>query len=399
MISVRRINKIDLIKKGKVTILFSLVLLSFFIITSCGSNNSFLSPSANYDPYLIDYINIHNNSFEVKTTDPVDLKFTYFNTYDNKERYIGYTTDSKTGIKTYTVPISSAGILYSMEIIVYSEVAYKDTLVYFYSQAVDDEFLRIDFVDVAQGDGALIRTPEGHAIAVDGGYGTFSPSWAPNHDWNGAGEPLMLNYVQSVGVDHFSYMIETHRHSDHWGGLADIINDGIGYDYYLSPLYALGYYRGDYLDLDSAVSFQILNIGYPPNDAGSGTNNTSIVLKVTYGSTEYILTGDAEREVEFFLVNSGYNLSANVLKVGHHGSNTSSTNVFLGSVLNQFAKIATISFGTDNPYDHPRNLVRFKNYQTFGTNIPSLSYAGSNYHFDVGTIKTFSDGNVIIVKY
>ncbi len=378
---------------------FLLLILLLLSLSSCGSNNHIISPLENYDPYLIEYIKINDNSLELKASDPVDLQFYYFNTENNSERYKGYSTDQKSILKNYSVPVSDTDLLYQMNIIVFSDNAYKDTLVFFYSQDLDEEFLKIDFVDVAQGDGALIRTPEGHSIAVDGGYGTYSPSWAPNQDWHGAGQPLMLDYVREVGIDHFSFLIETHRHSDHWGGLADIINAGIRYDYYLSPQYALGYQRGDYLDLDSDVSFQVLNIGYPPDAIDSGVNNTSIVLRVVYGSTEYILTGDGEREVENFLVNSGYNLSANVLKAGHHGSQTSSTTLFLGRVLNQFARIVILSFGTDNPYGHPHNPSRFKYYQTFGTNLPSSSYAGSNYHFDIGSIKTYSDGNVIIVKY
>jgi len=200
-------------------------------------------------------------------------------------------------------------------------------------------------------------------------------------------------------VQHFSFLVETHRHSDHWGGLQDIIDAGIEYDYYLSPQYTMGYQRGDFLDLDSEVSLQILNIGYPPEAIGTGVNNTSIVLKIIYGSTEYLLTGDAEREVELFLVNSGYNLSSNVLKAGHHGSRTSSSSVFLAAVLNQFARVVTLSFGTDNPYGHPHSPSRFNSYETFGTNRPASSYAGSNFHFDIGTIKTYSDGNVVIIKY
>lgn len=386
-------------KKFPIYLITSSLIIFLLIMVSCGSNKTLLSPYENYDPDLIASITITDNSFEVISTEPVDLKFTYFNIDEPQERYKGYSTDTKTELKNFSVPISTAEVLYEMSLTVLSQESYKDTLVFFYGQIVDEDFLRIDFVDVAQGDGNLIVTPEGHAIAVDGGYGTYSPGWAPNQDWHGAGQPLMLNHVQEQGVDHFLYLIETHRHSDHWGGLADIMNAGISYTHYLSPQYALGYVRGDYLAIDSEVTFQILNIGYPPDAIGTGVNNTSIVLKVTYGSTEYILTGDAEREVESFLINSDYNLSANVLKAGHHGSRTSSTTMFLSSVLNQFARVVTISYGADNPYGHPHNPSRFSNYQTFGTNRVDSGYAGSNFHFDVGTIKTYSDGNVIIIKY
>jgi len=385
--------------RHQVPLIALLLLFTVILLTSCGDGKNLFVPGENYDPYLIEYITIYDNTFEIKALEPVDLEFRYHNVDENEERYKGYSGNDKSALRTFSVPVSGDNILYRMDITVYSETAYKDTLFFFYGKAVDNAFLKVDFVDVAQGDGTLIRTPEGQSIAVDGGYGTYSPGWASEEDWNGLGEPLMLNYVQEAGVDHFSYLIETHRHSDHWGGLQDIIDAGISYDYYLSSQYSLGYQRGDFLNLDSAVSFQILNIGYPPDAIGSGVNNTSIVLRITYGSTEYLLTGDGEREVEQYLLSSGFDLSANVLKAGHHGSQTSSTPAFLNSVLAQFAKIVTLSFGTGNPYGHPHSPMRFKDYETFGTNMPSYSYSGTNFHFDVGTIKTFSDGTVIIVKY
>ncbi len=381
------------------SIRYAMGLLIFFLLLSCGSDSSVLSPEDNYDPYLIEELLIDGNSFEITTSRPVDLRFSYFNVENSEEKYKGYSTDISSDYKKFSLPVSNSDLYFEIEIMVISSDSHMDTLLYFYSSEPDTDFLRVDFVDVAQGDGNLIRTPEGHAIAVDGGYGTYSPGWAPEQDWNGAGQPLMLNYVQNEDVHHFSYLIETHRHSDHWGGLQDIIDAGIEYDYYLSPQYTIGYQRGDYLNLDSAVSLQILNIGYPPDAIGTGVNNTSIVLKIVYGSTEYLLTGDAEREVELFLINSGYNLSANILKAGHHGSRTSSTSVFLAAVLNQFARVVTLSFGTGNPYGHPHSPSRFNSYETFGTNQPESSYVGSNFHFDIGTIKTYSDGNVLIIKY
>src|SRR5690554_5814589 len=386
-------------RKGKRVLWLVTGCLILLFLISCGSDSSVLSPEDNYDPYLIEEMQINGNTLKLVAAKPVDMQFTYYNVEDSEERYKGFSTDCRSENKVFTLPVNGSNLYYEIEIMVISNVSHKDTLLYFYSSENDTDFLRVDFVDVAQGDGHLIRTPEGHAIAVDGGYGTYSPGWAPEQEWNGAGQPLMLNYVQNEDVQHFSFLVETHRHSDHWGGLQDIIDAGIEYDYYLSPQYTMGYQRGDFLDLDSEVSLQILNIGYPPEAIGTGVNNTSIVLKIIYGSTEYLLTGDAEREVELFLVNSGYNLSSNVLKAGHHGSRTSSSSVFLAAVLNQFARVVTLSFGTDNPYGHPHSPSRFNSYETFGTTRPASSYAGSNFHFDIGTIKTYSDGNVVIIKY
>ena len=92
---------------------------------------------------------------------------------------------------------------------------------------------------------------------------------------------------------------------------------------------------------------------------GSDTNNTSIVLKITYGSTAFLFTGDAEREVEQAILNRGADLSATVLKVGHHGSDTSTTYPFLREIMPEYA---IISVGEGNSYGHPtdNNLSRLR---------------------------------------
>ncbi len=127
----------------------------------------------------------------------------------------------------------------------------------------------------------------------------------------------------------------------------------------------------------------------------------SIVLYITYGDTQYLLTGDAEAEVEYAMKIRGFTLSADLLKVGHHGSNSSSSTDFLSSVGNQFCKVALISYGSHNDYGHPANTTRFNSFAVFGTNVPQSSgYAtSSNYHYNVGTIKTYSDGKLLVVRY
>jgi competence protein ComEC len=298
------------------------------------------------------------------------------------------------------LPVEASGIDYTFDLQIITTDTLLDTLLIFTSTDHVYPLLRVDFVDVAQGDGTLIQTPEGHVIVVDGGYGTYIPSFAdPDTDWHGAGYPFMLNYVISENIQHFTYLIETHNHMDHWGGLANIRNH---YDYpfnqQLRPDNTLGYQVGDYLNIDSEVSFQILNIGHPPGNF-SGENNKSIVLRIEYGDITYLLTGDIESPVENYLVNNNFNLSADVLKVAHHGSNSSSTANFLNATLNRNIKIATISFGTGNPYNHPRSLERFSEFDVYGTNLPSNTWDGNNYRFDVGNIKTYTDGNTIIVGY
>ena len=91
-----------------------------------------------------------------------------------------------------------------------------------------------------------------------------------------------------------------------------------------------------------------------PQKQDDNLNNMSIVLKVTYGETSFLFQGDSESDVEKQLLRSGYDLSADILKVGHHGSNTSSTNIFLETVNPDYA---IISCGDDNNYGHPNSFV------------------------------------------
>ncbi len=375
-----------------------LLALSLLII-SCGDGNKLKPLTVVLDKTLIESIKVIENRIEIEAKDIVDVKFFYRNRDNLDEYYRGYSTDGKTLTKVFALPTQEIDDLYEIYLTAYGEQSYKDTLIYFYSADVDYEFLRVDFVDVRQGDGAYIRTPEGLSIAIDGGYGARIPSFSKGEYWNGNKEPLMLNYVSNENIDDFEYLIESHNHTDHWGGLEDIINDGYPYQNYLSPDYQLGYSNGDFLSIASQVDFQILNIGYPPTAQNTGANNTSIVLKITYKNTRYLFTGDAEKEVEKHLLATDFDLSADVLKVGHHGSTTSSNSDFLREVFKKFAKVAVMSFGTDNPYGHPHSLVRFSNYDVYGTNIPSGTYSGSNYRFGIGDIRTFTDGFALIVRY
>ncbi|MBW6516276.1 MAG: MBL fold metallo-hydrolase [Candidatus Cloacimonetes bacterium] len=349
---------------------------------------------------LITELFIHENRFHLSTTEPVDVKFTYQPQNGNGFLFESYSTGELRDFIVMPLPVEASGIDYIFDLQIFGADTLLDTLFFFTSTNHTYPLLRVDFVDVAQGDGTLIQTPKGHVIVVDGGYGTYIPSFAnPYLEWHGAGYPFMLNYVISENIQQITYLIETHNHMDHWGGLANIRNHfGYPFNEQLRPNNTLGYQVGDYLNIDSEVSFQILNIGYPPGNY-SGENNKSIVLRIEYGDVTYLLTGDIESQVENYLVNSNFNLSADVLKVAHHGSNSSSTANFLNATLNRNIKIATISFGTGNPYNHPRSLDRFSEFDVYGTNLPSNTWDGDNYRFDVGNIKTYTDGNIIIVGY
>jgi beta-lactamase superfamily II metal-dependent hydrolase len=348
---------------------------------------------------LINDLLIHNNRFFMSTNEPVNLTLSYRRDNFTGLRYKAYSAAVKRSYVDFPLPVESGGYYYEMALRVETAAAVHDTMLTFLAADNQYPMLRVDFIDVRQGDGVLIQTPEGQAIAIDGGYGSRVPGFSSPSYWNGAGYPFMLNYVLNEDIGHFRYLIETHNHMDHWGGLADIRNHGIEYDFYLSPDEPLGFETGDFLSVDSAVSFEILNIDLPPGVSSGSENDRSVVLRVEYGEVAYLFTGDIEASVESYLVNNDFHLSADVLKAGHHGSRTSSNGYFLEAVLDRYARIVTLSFGTGNPYNHPHDVHRFADYEVFGTNQPSESYQGDNFHFNVGDIKTYTDGYIIIVGY
>jgi competence protein ComEC len=209
--------------------------------------------------------------------------------------------------------------------------------------------LTIYFIDVGQADSALVLCDQ-KSMLIDGG--------------NVADSDVIYTFLRKHGIKHLDYIVGTHAHEDHIGGLAGALNYAT-VDKAYCPV--TSYNSEAFNNFVKYLARQNVQITVPAvNDAFSlgsatvqflapqkkydNTNNTSIVLKITYGKTSFLFTGDAERESEADILAAGYDLFSTVLKVGHHGSSTSTSYPFLREIMPKYAVIST---GKNNSYGHP----------------------------------------------
>ena len=213
----------------------------------------------------------------------------------------------------------------------------------------DSEFV-VYYLDVGQGAAALVVC-DGEVMLIDGG--------AP------ASSSLIYSFLERHGIDHIDYIVNTHPHEDHVGGLSGALNRvssvvmvlGSATEYdtraFESFLRYLGDHGAEITVPNAGDTFMLgsatVTIKGPVRDYDD-INNNSLVVKITYGETSFLFKGDAERESELDMLESGFDLSATVLKVSHHGSDTSTIYPFLREVMPEFA---IISCGVDNQYGHP----------------------------------------------
>ena len=246
----------------------------------------------------------------------------------------------------------------------------------------DKPDFKIHFIDVGQGDAALVMCNDKYML-IDGG-----PSSASQ---------IMYTYLENYGIDYLDYIICTHPDEDHVGGLSGALNyANVGVVYSSGGQNTKAYNSfityvdksGSYIEqptLSSTFELGDAEIEILASNIGND-NDESIVLRIDYGNTSFLFTGDAETITEKYLLNNNKDIDCDVLKVSHHGSNSATSEEFLKKVS---PKYAVISVGKYNTYGHPTTEVldrlASENVEVFRTDLN-------------GDIIIYSDGEELSIE-
>jgi competence protein ComEC len=309
---------------------------------------------------------------------------------------------SSTGLNRRMVGTAAIGFAVTLLIVV----------VHPFSAAPPDGRLRVDFLDVGQGDSALLTTPDGTTILIDGG-GRPNFSWTNNdredgepafeRDTRSIGERVVSGYLWSRGLDRVDYLIASHADADHSDGLNDIarnfkvrgaivarapVNDSEFAKFAQTlnnarvPLEIVG--AGDVIQVGDVLIDVLWPRPIQTPDSPS-RNNDSLVLRVRFGEKSFLFTADIEKEAEAALVKTGAGLKTDVVKVSHHGSRTSSTEQFIAVAQ---PALAVISVGRHSIFGHPTKEV-VDRWKASGAQVITTG--------EKGTITVVTDGRTISV--
>lgn len=310
---------------------------------------------------------------DVQDGKPVDTKATLVPVKGSKRTYVPLRFISET---------MGAEVLYEKKNSIHHisiNIDKKDKLL------IQESSLKAHFIDVGQGDAILI-TQDNHSMLIDAGDNKY--------------EKTVVDYLKKQGIKKLDYVIGTHPHADHIGGL-DAVIDAFEIGKVIMP--KVENTTKTFLDVLTSIKNKGLkvtapNIGdiyklgkaefiivAPNSEKYSDLNNYSVVTKMEYEKTSFLFTGDAEVLSEKEILNNKINIEADVLKVGHHGSDTSSSVEFLDTVK---PKYAVIQVGEGNKYGHP-SIEIMNRLEKRHTKV---------YRNDLnGNIIAISDGNEIII--
>ena len=248
----------------------------------------------------------------------------------------------------------------------------------FSAVAVASNNLTVHFLDVGQGDSELIQF-DNKNILIDGGTQDMGPR--------------VESYLRDHGVSRLDLVVATHPHEDHIGGLLKVLSDfpvkqvldsgqpdtSQTYESFLTLIdqkkypYKVGV-RGQTIDLNPSLKIEVLSP--PAAHFSDDLNQNSIVLKITYNQVSFLLMGDAGFEAENSIMAAGYNLKSTILKVGHHGSSSATSQAFLNAVE---PAVQIIEVGAGNEYGHPSQQT-----------LAALQQTGSATH------RTDLNGNIVV---
>jgi beta-lactamase superfamily II metal-dependent hydrolase len=223
-----------------------------------------------------------------------------------------------------------------------------------------EDSIRVYFFNVGQGDSILLQTDE-NAVLIDAGEYSVRRE--------------LLSYLRDAGISTLDYLIATHPHEDHIGGMIPVLDNFTVKNVVLTEAPGTTASYESFLKFvdeqkipvtfpqaGDAISAGLieLNVLAPLSDYSDDLNNASLVLRMVYGDTAFLFTGDAEGESERDMLEAGSPLRASVLKIGHHGSRAATTPAFLDAVSPPDAvspSVAVISCGSVNSYSHPHEEV------------------------------------------
>lgn len=242
----------------------------------------------------------------------------------------------------------------------------------------DTQGLSVHFIDVGQGD-SILAGSDGHYMLIDAGENDQADT--------------VISYLKQAGVTSLDYVIGTHPHSDHIGGLDKVIDEFPVEKVILPPVEHTTRTFEDVLDSVSNRGLKItkpvpgdtyslgnasFTVVAPVRDYDNDLNNWSVGIRLVYGGNSFLMCGDAEAEAESDIVKSGITLQSDVLKAGHHGSSTSTSDIFLKAVSPSYV---VIQCGEGNSYGHPHKETMEK-----------LEKAGCS------VLRTDEDGTVVAVS-
>ena len=262
-----------------------------------------------------------------------------------------------------------------------------------------DGRLRIDFLDVGQGDAALMTLPDGTTMLIDGGgRPSFSrPSGEEDdvepfeRDTRSIGEAVVSEYLWWRGLARVDYLLATHADADHIDGLNDVARNFRVRSAFAArtPASDAEFRRFSETAGSAGLPLQIIGAGdvlrfgevsvqaiwpKPTSDPNAvSLNNDSVVLRVSFGRKVFLLTGDIEKEAEAALLRAGVNLRSDVVKVAHHGSRTSSTQGFVNAT---HPALAVISVGRKSVFGHPHKEV-VERWRAIGSEILTTGQRGT----------------------